>query len=97
MNDTPGAANDAALLPATDAGNTMAVTAEPATVVPGSASMSTVAGAPMSASASKIAVPPPTGCALNLICDGAELTNEERVYGATFAHVAVVGSVAVDA
>ena len=68
---------------------TIAVIAEPATLVPGSASMSMVAAAPMSASASKIAVPPPTGCALNLIWPGAEFTKLERVSGATFDHVAV--------
>jgi len=35
MNDVPGVLKLAALLPGTDAGKTMSVTAEPGTVVPG--------------------------------------------------------------
>jgi hypothetical protein len=41
MNDVPGVVKLAALLPATEAGKTMSVTAEPGAVVPGSASQST--------------------------------------------------------
>jgi hypothetical protein len=41
MNDEPGVVKLAALLPATERGNTISVTAEPATVVPGVAMQST--------------------------------------------------------
>jgi len=40
MNDPPGVVKFAALLPATERGNTMSVTAEPGTVVPGVTSQS---------------------------------------------------------
>ena len=48
----PGVVKLAALLPATDAGKTKPLTAEPAMVVPGWASRSTVAATPASAVAS---------------------------------------------
>ena len=41
MNDPPGVVKFVALLPATERGNTISVTADPGTVVPGTTSQST--------------------------------------------------------
>ena len=46
MNDPPGAAKLAALLPATEGGNTMSVTADPGTVVQALESMQNRIAAP---------------------------------------------------
>ena len=63
------------LLPATERGKTIAVTADPACVVPGVPSMSAVAACPRSARGSEnSAVPPPAGCTLKRYCAGATVT-----------------------
>src|ERR1700733_13344262 len=86
-----------ALLPATVRGNTIAVTADPAMLVPGVAGMSTVAGMPSIAVASaNSAVPPPAGWTLYLIVPGAALTKDETLNGGTFAHVGAAGTVPPD-
>src|SRR5262245_10085 len=100
MNDAAGTWNAdvcGALLPATDRGNTIAVTADPAIVVPGMASASAAAAVPTRASASaNRAVPPPAGWTLKRNCAGAAVTYVEVLNGATFAQVAVAGGVPVE-
>ena len=83
----------------------MAVTAEPAIVVPAVASSSGCCGAthgkpeqeaavPGIACASANSVtPPPAGWTLYMILAGATSTYADAVYGATFAHVAAAGTV----
>src|SRR5258708_10992025 len=92
MKDMPGAANCTALLPGVDGGKMIAVTAEPAWVVPGTPSMSTVAAAPVSASPSgTMVVPPPGGCTLYRICPGVALTKAEKLIVGTV-NVAAAGT-----
>src|SRR5689334_20839815 len=87
MNESCGVANGppcGALLPVTDAGNTIAVIAEPGTVVPGAPSQSSPTvqpptcvpfGFPMRARPSvNNAAPPPAGCTLYLIWFGGTVT-----------------------
>src|SRR5215831_14040181 len=107
MNDGPTAEKLAALLPATDGGNTMSVTADPGTVVPGVTSQSTPTvqpavcvptGWPMSASGSvNSAVVPPAAVTLNLIWLGVVFTYVEIPYAATDDHVGPAGGVALEA
>lgn len=83
MNDDAGTLNAevcGVLAPETDAGNTMSVTADPGTVVPGVTSQSTPTvqpfvlvptGSPTIAKASlNSAVPPPAGVTWNMTLEG---------------------------
>ena len=84
MNEPPTSAKLAALLPSTEGGKTIRVTAEPGTVVPGITSQSTPTTQPsvsvptvwpINAIASLNSDdPPPAGCTLYLIFAGGVVT-----------------------
>src|SRR5205085_12025844 len=91
---TWNAAACGALLPATERGNTISVTAEPPTDVPGNAPMSTVLAAPTSACISvNSAVAPPAARTLYMYVPTGTVTNDEAVSAATLPHVAAAGAV----